>query len=66
MSNGHYFAFGNTEDRMLMVALGKKGRGRREDGAFNPLTGHGYVKDNPETTRTPSRRATASGCSSSS
>ena len=24
MSNGHYFAFGNTEDRMLAVALGKK------------------------------------------
>ena len=44
MSNGHYFAFGNTEDRMLMVALGKKGRGRRDDGAFNQLTGRGYCR----------------------
>ena len=45
MSNGHFFAFGNTEDRMLAVALGTKGRGRRDDGAFNPLTGRGYVKE---------------------
>ena len=45
MPNGHYFAFGNTEDRMLVVALGKKGRGRREDGAFNPLTGRGFIKE---------------------
>ena len=30
-----------------MGGLGKKGRGRREDGAFNPLTGHGYVKEQP-------------------
>ena len=45
MSHGHFFAFGNTEDRMLAVALGKKGRGRRDDGAFDPLTGRGYVKE---------------------
>ena len=42
---GDTHAFGNTEDRMLAVALGKKGRGRRDDGAFNPLTGRGYVKE---------------------
>ena len=27
--------------------LGKRGRGRRDDGAFNPLTGRGYVKEQP-------------------
>ena len=68
MSNGHYFAFGNTEDRMCSrsPSARKAAAAEKTDGAFNPLTGRGYVKDNPETTRTPSRRATASGCSSSS
>ena len=44
MSKGHLYAFGNTEDRMLALALGKRRRGRPSDGAFNPATGRGYVK----------------------
>ena len=44
MSKGHLYAFGNTEDRMLALALGKRRRGRPSDGAFDPATGRGYVK----------------------
>ena len=44
-SDGHLFAFGNTEDEYKVLVFGTRRRGRRIDGPFNHNTGRGFVDD---------------------
>ena len=44
-SDGHLFAFGNTEDEYKVLVYGTRRRGRRIDGPFNHNTGRGFVDD---------------------
>ena len=43
-TDGHIFAFGNTEERLRWEVLGVKERGTEADGPFDRLEGHGWVK----------------------
>jgi len=44
MERGAYVAFGNTADACRDVVLGRRGRGRRGDRAYNRRTAEGYVQ----------------------
>ena len=46
-TDGHFIAFGNTEERLRALVLGQSARGEQSMGPFDRCTGTGWVREEP-------------------